>query len=81
MYFVYIIECEDSSLYTGASPDPKERFKKHKAGEGARYTKSHKPVKLVYIEELETKGDALSREIEIKGWPRKKKLDLISKKA
>lgn len=78
MYFVYIIECEDGSLYTGSSTDPKGRFEKHKAGLGSKYTRSHKPKKLVYIEEFKTKSDALKREIEIKGWPRKKKLDLIN---
>jgi len=75
MYFVYIIECEDWSLYTGSSPDPRARFGKHKSGDGGKYTRSHKPVRLAYIEELKDKGEALKREIEIKSWDRKKKLD------
>ena len=80
MYFVYIIECVDGSLYTGTSPDPKARFLKHKAGLGAKYTKSHKPVRLVYTEQFETKGDAMRREIQIKNLRRESKLDLINKK-
>lgn len=79
MYFVYIIECEDGSLYTGASPNPKERFLKHKAGAGGKYTRSHKPVKLVYTEQFETKSEALKREIQIKSWRREEKLNLVNK--
>lgn len=79
MYFVYIIECEDGSLYTGSSPNPKERFLKHKAGIGGKYTRSHKPVKLVYTEQFETKSEALKREIQIKSWRREEKLNLVNK--
>ena len=77
MYFVYIIECEDGSLYTGSSPDPEERFRKHKTGNGGRYTRSHKPVKLLYTEKLKNKSGALKREVQIKSWSREKKLNLI----
>ncbi len=77
MYFVYIIRCEDSSLYTGSSPNPKERFKKHKAGTGGKYTRSHRPVNLVYIEKLNTKSDAIKREMQIKRWRKDKKERLV----
>ncbi len=77
MYFVYIIKCEDGSFYTGSSPNPQERFERHKAGTGGRYTRSHRPIKLVYIEQFRAKGDALRREHQIKGWRREKKEDLI----
>ena len=80
MYFVYIIECEDGSLYTGTSPNPKEKFERHKAGAGGRYTRSHKPVKLVYTEQFEAKSEALKREIQIKSWRRKEKLSLVNKR-
>lgn len=77
MYFVYIIECEDGSFYTGSSPDPEERFKKHKVGTGSRYTRMHKPVRLVYREQVKNKSQALKREIQIKGWNRIKKESLV----
>ena len=77
MYFVYIIQCEDGSFYTGSSPDPEERFRKHKAGNGGRYTRSHRPIKLIYTEGFKSKSDALKREIQIKDWTRKKKENLI----
>jgi putative endonuclease len=69
-----MILCEDGSLYTGYSPDPERRFLEHQKGRGGRYTRSHKPVKLIYREELRTKSDALRREIEIKKWPREEKI-------
>lgn len=77
MYFVYIIQCEDNSLYTGMTSDIQKRFKEHKSSKGARYTRSHKPVKIVYTEECETMIEALKRERQIKGWKRNKKLNLI----
>jgi len=79
MYFVYIIECEDGSLYTGSSTNPEERFQKHKAGIGSKYTRSHKPIRLVYTEQFDTKSGALKKEIQIKSWHRKEKLSLINK--
>lgn len=75
--FKYIIECDDGSFYTGSSPNPEERFKRHKAGTGSRYTRMHKPVRIVYIEQFEGKSHALKREIQIKGWSKMKKENLI----
>lgn len=57
--------------------DIQRRFKEHESSNGARYTKSHKPVKIVYTEEHKTMIEALRRERQIKGWQRKKKLNLI----
>jgi putative endonuclease len=76
-YFVYILLCQDDSYYTGSTNDVEKRFKDHLTGKGARYTKSHKPVKIVYREKFATKSEALKREAEIKSWPRKKKENLI----
>jgi len=81
MYFVYIIECVDGSLYTGIATDPKERFLKHKSGDGAKYTIAHPPLKLVYTEKLKDRSLALKREMEIKKLSRGKKLDLIKRKS
>ena len=77
MAFVYIVECADGSLYTGWAVDVERRVKVHNTGRGARYTRMHRPVKLVYAEEQPDRGAAMKRELEIKGWPREKKLRLI----
>ena len=75
--YVYILECSDSSLYTGWTNNLEERIKAHNDGRGAKYTKSRRPVRLVYHEEFETKSEALSREAKIKKMTRKEKLMLI----
>lgn len=77
MWFVYIILCEDGSLYTGFSPNPRERFEYHKNGKGGRYTRSHKPVRLLFTEQHESKSAALKRESQIKGWGKQKKIDIL----
>lgn len=55
MNYVYIIECIDGSLYTGWTNHLEERYRAHCNGKGARYTKSHKPRKLLYYETYESK--------------------------
>ena len=77
MPFVYIVECSDGSFYTGWSVDVEARVKVHNAGRGARYTRMHRPVKLVYSEEFETRSGALKREAEIKKLVKKDKESLI----
>lgn len=77
MWFTYILLCEDGSYYTGSTNNIEKRLKDHTNGKGARYTKSHKPVKIVYKERFATKSKALKREAEIKSWTRKKKKNLI----
>lgn len=77
--YTYILECSDGSFYTGWTNDLEARIKSHNDGTGAKYTKSRRPVKLVYFEESETKGEALSREAQIKKMTRKQKLALIEK--
>lgn len=74
MWFVYILLCEDNSLYTGISDDPDARFQVHKSGKGSKYTRSHKPVKRVHLEEVASRSEALKRELEIKSWPRNRKI-------
>lgn len=76
MYHVYILLCEDKSLYTGITTDVTRRFKEHRAGTGGHYTRSHKPKKILYEEEVATRSAALKREAEIKSWPREKKMQL-----
>ncbi len=77
IYFVYIIRCEDNSLYTGITTDIRRRFYEHKSGNGGKYTRSHKVLEILYKEKLHSRSIALKREAEIKSWPRKKKIDLI----
>ena len=74
MWYIYILLCQDNSLYTGATNDLDKRFRDHQNGKGGRYTRSHKPIRIVYQEQLPTKSDALKREAEIKSWPRSKKI-------
>ncbi len=76
--YVYIVECCDGSLYTGWTTDVDKRVEAHNSGKGAKYTRSRRPVELVYTEELPTKEDALSREAAIKKLTPVKKRQLIS---
>jgi putative endonuclease len=77
MWFVYILLCEDGSFYTGSTNNLEKRFKAHIEGKGGRYTRSHKPVKIVYRQEFKTKSEALKREIEIKSLRKNKKEQLL----
>jgi len=77
-WYVYIIETEGSKLYTGITKDIENRFQKHLDGKGAKFFRTDKPKKIVYTEQLETHGEALKREYEIKQMTKKKKLELIS---
>ena len=76
MYFVYLLQCCDKSIYTGITTDVQRRFREHKAGKGGAYTSSHPVTKIIYTEKYKTRSKALKREAEIKSWPRKKKIDL-----
>lgn len=77
MWYIYIVKCRDGSLYTGISNHVEERVKRHNEGKGAAYTRSHRPVVLVWKESAETESAARKREAEIKGWTRTEKLNLI----
>ena len=79
MYYVYIVQCADETLYTGTATDIKRRIEEHNSSEkGAKYTRARRPVTLVYSEVLPDKSSALKREYEIKKkMSRKEKLQLI----
>ncbi len=80
MYFVYILECSDKSLYVGCTNDLDKRVKQHNSSKsGAHYTKIRRPVVLKYKEICRTLIEARRRELEIKGWRREKKLNLLYK--
>jgi len=80
MPFVYIVRCSDNTLYTGWAVDVAARVRVHNAGRGAKYTRTRRPVKLVYSEELPTRAEAMKRERQIKRYPRVKKLQLARRK-
>ena len=75
-YFVYMLLCKDGSYYLGSTYDIPRRFAKHISGKGASYTRSHKPIKIVYSEELPDKSCALKREHELKKMTHKQKQGL-----
>lgn len=75
--YTYIVECSDGTYYTGWTNDIKKRILIHNAKKGAKYTRSRTPVRLVYLEEAETKQRAMSREARIKQMSRQEKEQLV----
>lgn len=80
VWFVYILECSDKSLYVGATNNLDRRLTEHLAGKGSKYVRSRGAEKIIYYEELDNKYSAFRREREIKGFSRQKKLKLIEYK-
>lgn len=76
-YYTYILRCKDGSYYTGHAKDVEKRFEMHRKGHGARYTRIHKPEKVMYIEEFENRSEAMKRERQIKTLSHKRKQQLI----
>jgi putative endonuclease len=76
--WMYILECADGSYYTGSTNDLDSRLSQHQRGQGANYTKSRLPVKLIYAEEYERVDQAFQREKQVQGWRREKKEALIN---
>ena len=76
-FFVYILRCSDGSLYVGHSANLNERVEAHNDGRAAMWTGARRPVELVYSEPAGSEREAVSRERQIKGWTRAKKLALI----
>ena len=78
MYFTYILECADKSLYVGCTNNLERRLEQHNNSRwGAHYTKIRRPVVLKYSENFNTLKEARQRESEIKGWRREKKMRLF----
>ena len=75
--YVYMLRCRDGSLYTGWTTDVARRLEEHNRGKGAKYTKSRRPVELVYMEAAASREDALRREAAIKRLKRTEKIKLI----
>jgi putative endonuclease len=77
-YFVYIVQCSDATLYTGIAVDVAKRINEHNTSDkGAKYTKTRRPVTLVYKEEHPDRSSATKREMEIKRLSRGEKLKLL----
>lgn len=74
---VYLLRCRDGSLYTGITNDLARRLTAHRAGKASAYTRSRRPLRLVYREPARDRSAALRREAAIKRLPRKAKLELI----
>ena len=80
-WYVYMLRCADDSLYTGITTDLQRRLQQHNgepACKGAKYTRSRRPVELVYYEQAADRSSAASREIEIKGLDKSAKLKLVN---
>jgi len=75
-WYVYILRCSDSTLYTGSTTDVQRRLTEHNSGRGARYTAARLPVEVVYVEEAGDRSAAQKREAAIKKMPRCLKLKL-----
>jgi putative endonuclease len=78
MYFVYILKCNDQTLYTGITSDLERRVKEHNSSKlGAKYTKIRRPVELVYSKQFSDRSSAMIEEARIKKLSRKEKLDFF----
>lgn len=78
---LYILRCNDGSLYTGITTDVQARLEVHRSGKGAKYTRGRGPLELVYTEDCGDHSAALKRELEMKKLTRRQKLALIDSAA
>ncbi len=78
-FFCYILECSDGTFYTGWSTDPERRARQHNRGTGARYTRSRRPVRVVYVEEQPDRVTAMKRERAIKSLSHERKKKLMDR--
>lgn len=77
-WLVYVLLCDDGSLYTGITNNLEKRFFTHQAGKGGHYTRTHRPVAILYQEPQADRSSALKREHEIKSWSRGEKITRLS---
>jgi putative endonuclease len=77
IWFTYIVECSDKTLYTGTTNDINERIDKHNKGTGAKYTKGRGPVKILYCHSFESRSEACKHEYELKQYSKNDKLSII----
>lgn len=79
-HYCYLARCADDSLYAGTCLNVTEREAKHNDGTGAKYTRSRRPVKIVYSEEFDTLSDARKREAAVKKLSKERKEELVRQK-
>ncbi|MBT4120104.1 MAG: GIY-YIG nuclease family protein [Candidatus Peribacter sp.] len=77
-HYFYLARCSNGSLYSGYCKDLKSREEMHNSGKGAKYTRAHLPVKIIYSEEFDTVSEALKREAQVKKFPKSRKEELIN---
>jgi len=73
-WHLYLIECEGGSFYAGITTDVERRYEEHVSGKGARYTRSHKPLRLLGCRPCGSRSDALKAELALKKLPKARKL-------
>jgi putative endonuclease len=76
-HFFYLARCRDGSLYAGTCVDIKAREATHNEGKGAKYTRSRRPIAIIYHEEFETLSEARRREMKVKGMSKKEKERMV----
>ncbi len=77
-WYCYLARCSDGSLYAGVTTDLQRRMAEHNAGRGAKYTRSRRPITLVWWERWATPSEALKREAEIRAWRKSRKEAFIA---
>ena len=78
MFTLYILECADGTLYIGHTDDLDGRMQQHDCGKADAYTSTRKPLKLIFVQEFESRYEALGMERKLKGWSRAKKFAYIA---
>lgn len=79
MFYFYILRCKDNSLYSGQTNDLKKRIREHESNDtkSAKYTRTRRPVKLVYFESYSSRVESMRREREVKSWTKKRKEKMV----
>lgn len=77
VFYVYIVECQNGTYYTGYTNDIENRIKLHNKGLGAKYLRGKSPIKLVYVKEYKYYKSAINKEISLKKLTRKQKEELV----
>ena len=78
-YYLYMLRCEDDSIYTGTAKDYLKRYEEHLSGKGAKYTKAHKVAKIERVFLCDSRSIACSLESKLKKYTKKKKESVVSK--
>lgn len=76
-YYTYVILTKDNTLYCGYTDDVEKRFEAHISGKGAKYTRAHKPLKIIYKACFDTKSEAMKEEYRIKHLTKTEKLEFL----